>query len=487
MLLLSEAGPSAAADGGIDSLSLSLDACVRSALAEGEEFRLAQADQMSAHALYLQARATIFPEVTLTGSYTRQFESVFRDGGDFTVESFEADTLAPLDVRVRDLERALPGAGLAGLAGLFSSTSFASENTYAAGVGVTQTLFSGGSTWHSIGAARHAMSSAQHQLDDREREVVLLVREAYLNALLANRTARIAQLALDQAESELSRVRLRQEAGEASEFDLLQAEVERDNQVPLLRQADAMRRVAYLELARRANLPSVMAMRLTTPLLDDAAIPAEPAAVDTVGLVTAALSASGVEAIAQEVEAREHAVGIAAAGKWPDVSLFGNYTRQAFPEDLFPKSGDWRTDANAGMRLSWSLFDGFRTKGEIQQSKAQAMGARQRLGQARELVREAVIQNRLELERSASELHARARTVEVGRRAYELASLRHEEGAASLIEVNQARIAYQIAQTNAAQARHAYFVALARLERYTGRPLFASIAGTIGGGGGSDR
>ena len=31
-------------------------------------------------------------------------------------------------------------------------------------------------------------------------------------------------------------------------------------------------------------------------------------------------------------------------------------------------------------------------------------------------------------------------------------------------------------QTNEAQARHDYFVALARLERYTGRPLFAAAA-----------
>lgn len=255
-LFLAAIEPARAAEGPIDSLSLPLEACVRRALAEGEEFRTALAVKQSARSLYLQARATALPQVTLTGSYTRAFESVFRDGGDFQAEPFEPDTLAPLPARVRDLEKALPTSGLAGLAGLFSSTSFGSENTYVASVGVTQTLLKGGSIWHSIAAARHAMDAADRQLDDREQDVVLKVREAYLNALLAERRARIASLSLDLSESELTRVRLRQEAGEASEFDLLQAEVERDNQVPVLREAVALREVARLELARVANLPS---------------------------------------------------------------------------------------------------------------------------------------------------------------------------------------------------------------------------------------
>ena len=78
--------------------------------------------------------------------------------------------------------------------------------------------------------------------------------------------------------------------------------------------------------------------------------------------------------------------------------------------------------------------------------------------------------------RTAADLRARARTVELARRAFDLANIRYEEGASDLIEVADSRIAFQIAQTNEAQARHDYFVALARLERLTGRPLFTEAA-----------
>jgi outer membrane protein len=466
----------ASAQGSADSLRLSLGEVTDRALTQGEEFKLSQADMSTARALYLQARATALPQVNGSLNYTRQIESVFRQEGGTKIEPFEPDTTASTEQRIRDLERALPLSGLAGLSSLFSSTSFGSKNTWVGSVGVSQKLFQGGSIWGSIAAARHAMSAARSSQMDKREEVVLNVREAYLGALLADRRLRIAKLALEQADSQLERVRLRKEAGESSEFVLLQAEVERDNQIPQVKRAAQGREVAYLELCRLANLPATAGIVLTSALLSDAAIPVNPAAVDTTGLVAQALRASGVEALEEALRAREHAVTVAKADLWPDLSLFANYSRQAFPTDAFPKSGEWKKDINAGARVTWNFFDGFRTKGAIQQTKAQASVARQSLNQTRELVREATIQSQLELERSASDLHARARTVQVARRAYELARLRYDEGASSLMEVNDARIAFQIAQVNEAEARHDYFVTLARLERFSGRPLFTSVA-----------
>lgn len=464
-----------------DSLRLSLGEVTDRALREGEEFKLSQAERASARAFYLQARATALPQINGSLSYTRQIESVFRQEGGTTLDPFEADTTASLEQRVRELERALPNSGLAGLSGLFSSTSFGSENTWVGSVGVTQKLLQGGSIWGAIAAARHGLTAAHESELDKRADVILKVREAYLGALLADRRLQIARLALEQAENQLERVTLRKEAGESSEFVLLQAEVERDNQIPQVKRAAQGRELAYLELFRLVNIRPTARIRLTTALLDDAALPEDPAFADTTGLVAEALEASGVRAMEELLHAREHAVGVAKADRWPDFSLFANYSRQAFPSDVFPKSGQWKRDINAGALVKWTLFDGFRTKGAIQQSRANLSVARQSLNQTRELVQEATIQNMLELERSASDLHARARTVQVANRAFELARLRYEEGASSLMEVNDARIAFQIAQVNEAEARHDYFVTLARLERFSGRPLFTSVADAVGG------
>ena len=458
-----------------DTLRLSLDESVARAMKVGEEARLAEADLATAKARYLEARSTALPRLTFTTTYTRRIESVFRDTGPAT-EPFEPDTLAPLEERVRDLEDALPTAALAGLGRLFSATPFGSENSWVANLGFTQKVFQGGSIWNSIVGARHAMRSAEARLTDSRAEIVLGVRRAYLAALLADRGARISELALEQAESQLTRVRLRQETGNASEFELLQAEVQRDNQIPVVRQAYLLRDVADLDLRRLANIDAGVPLVLTTPLLDEAALPGEPVDPDTAGLVSLALQSPAIRSAEEQVEARSHAVAVYGAERWPKFSVFANASQQAYPDDMFPKRGEWLRDVNAGLLVEWNLFDGFLTKGVIDEARAQRNIARHTLQQAREAVRLQVMQSYWDLARSAADLRARARTVELARRAFDLANIRYEEGASDLIEVADSRIAFQIAQTNEAQARHDYFVALARLERLTGRPLFTEAA-----------
>lgn len=456
-----------------DTLRLSLPQCVERALSAGEEIQAARVDRAVAQARYLQARSTALPQLSLNATYTRQFESIFGDqGGGFG--TFEPDTTAALDARVRALERELPNSGFYALGQIFSASSFASPNAWNVSLGVTQKLFQGGSIWASITAARHVLGAAELLEADRGAAVTLEVRAAYLDALLAARTERITELGLEEAENHLRRVQLRQEAGEASEFDLLQAEVQRDNQLPLVMAARQARQVTLLMLRQLCNLPALPAIRLTSAYMSDAALPAQPAAPDTVGLLADALHASGVSALELSATARQDAVTVAAAERWPELSLFANLSQQAYPADTFPSRGDWMRDKNAGVALSWSLFDGLFTKGAVREARANAARADYELARAREQVSRAVTEGLLELQRAAADLRARSRTVQLAKRALDLANLRYEEGASSLLEVSDARIAWQLAQSYEARARRDYFAALALLERVTGRPLFAS-------------
>jgi outer membrane protein TolC len=464
-----------------DTLGVSLDQCVERALRSGEEVRSAEAVRSTAHARYLQARSTALPQVTLSTTYTRQLESIFQGTGDSGYK-FEPDTLASIDDRVRYLEDQLPASGFYAISQLFSNSSFASENSWNTALGLRQKLLQGGSIVASIAAAGHALEASRQALEDKRSEISLQVRAAYLDALLAERGARIAALALEQADTQLRRVRLRQEAGQASEFDLLGAEVQRENQVPSVRAALSQRELAARELRRLANLPEGVPLRLTTPLLDEAVLPAAPALVDTTGIVGDALRASGVRALDELLAARGHAVTVARAGYFPDFSLFANVSQQAFPKNTFPGRRDWRRDKNIGLAATWTIFDGFLTRGLVEESIANKTTARQNLNQAREMVRLAVVQACWELDRAAADLQARTRTVQLAKRALDLSGLRYEEGASGSLEVSDARIAWQMAQINEAVARRDYFTALARLERYTGRPLFTGAAPPVGGG-----
>ena len=56
--------------------------CIRAALESGGEVREAEVTRRTAHARYLQARSTALPQISFTGAYTRQLESIFSSGGD---------------------------------------------------------------------------------------------------------------------------------------------------------------------------------------------------------------------------------------------------------------------------------------------------------------------------------------------------------------------------------------------------------------------
>lgn len=462
-----------------DTLVVGLRDCEVRALERSEEIRGYQSELDRARARYLVARSSVLPHVELSTTYTQQIESIYEGatGG----PGFAADTTASIEERVRALEDALPDAGLSGLADLFSNSAFASKHSWDATVSVRQKLFQGGFLWHSIAGARHALDGAAARRRDGEADVLLGVRQAYLDALWAERELEIAELGLRQVESQFHRVALRQEAGEVSEFERLRAEVQRDNQLPIVQWARNNLELARLELGRLCNLPGDRPLALSSRLLDSEALGpeglgAEAMPVDTTGWVAAAYDAPALLGLRQQAEALRHAVSIAGAARWPELSAFASLSRQAFPRDVAPQADDWKRDARAGLAVQWTLFDGLETRGAIQEARVNRTQAELQLLQARESVRSGVIAERGELLRAAADLFARTRTVAVARRAYALAELRYTEGASGLIELEETRRDAQMAESNEARARHAYLIALARLERYTARPVFTDIA-----------
>lgn len=115
-----------------DTLRLSLDDAVARSVRLGEEMNQARSDRTLARGRYLQARSSALPQLTMTGSYTRQLESIF-EGASGGPGPFEPDTTNPdLLARIRDLEEAIPGAGFHAISQLFSNSSFASENSWEA-------------------------------------------------------------------------------------------------------------------------------------------------------------------------------------------------------------------------------------------------------------------------------------------------------------------------------------------------------------------
>src|SRR5688500_15068557 len=180
---------------------------------------------------------------------------------------FEPDPTAPLEDRVTYLEDRTPAAAFGALATVFSDLPFGNENTWIAGLSLSQPLFAGGRIRSAIQLAEHAEDAAEAAYDEAAADIVLQVRRAYYDAALASATVDIVEASVDLARGHLEDVRLREDAGRASELELLRAEVEVENLLPQLVQARNGEELALLNLKRLVNLPADARLELTTPLV----------------------------------------------------------------------------------------------------------------------------------------------------------------------------------------------------------------------------
>lgn len=467
--------PTPAAPG--DTVELSLEEAVQRALSESEEVRLARSQVALASAQIGTARAAILPQVNASFGYTRTLASVFQGAGAPEIPDslrFDPDPSLPLDERVAYLEDRTPIAALGALGSLFSDLPFGREHAYTASLSGSQLLFSGGRASAALNIARDFRAASLATLAQQEAQIQLQIRSAYYQALLAQEVAAIAQAAYEQAQAFLEQEQLRFRAGQASELDVMRAEVERDNLQPQVVQGRNAADLALLNLKRLVNLPLTQPLRLTTPL----EVPAisDSSQVRPAEELVRAQQAS-IAAVEEQVDIRQQQVRIARGAFFPNISLSTAYARQLYPSGPLAFNDPWQTDWTVSLQVSLPLFSGGRRAAELGQARVQLEQSRLQLAQLREAVQLQYEQASGEKQRALAAMQARQRTVDVAQRVYDLTVLRYERGLATQLEVSDARLSLLQARTNLAQAISDFYTADAGL--VTGASL-GDLSGAAG-------
>lgn len=456
---------------------LSLDQALAIAQGQSEDIRIAEAGVSRAQGQQLKARSQYLPQISGSLSYTRTLKSVFQDvfagsdssgggSGPPACSSFHPDPASPLADQVRVLEEALgcaPESGLGGLFSDFSSVGFGSENQYSLGLSLTQNLFAGGRVRAQVRQAGATRETADITLGSARAQVILQVTQAYYDAALGDRLVAIAEATLAQADTTLSQTRLANRVGNQAEFDLLRAQVTRDNQVPVVIQRRSARDLAYMRLKQALNLPLEEPLSLTTSLTDTGAAASERlASLFARAPDTAALERAPVREADQTVLADRAALTVARAQRIPSLTLSSQFGRVAYPSGGFPNWSAFRSNWTVTGAIQVPLFTGGNIRGDEMVAEANLREAQARQRQTRQLTaldtRDAVSQ----LESAEAQLAANQGTVEQAVKAYQIAELRYQEGISTQTELSDSRIALQQAEANRAQATRDLQVARVR-------------------------
>jgi outer membrane protein TolC len=434
-----------------DTVALSLGDAVAMAVRSSDEVQAAAAQIDMAEAQVAVSRAGILPQLRLSGGYTR------------TIESARGQAVGQI---------------------------FNQANTYTVTGNLSQTVFEGGRVLAGWRAATRTRQAARLNAAEARAQITLDVERAYLQALFSDQMLGIQETNYELAEARLEQVQQLEQAGRVAHYDVLRARVERANLEPLVVQAQSDRDIALLNLKRLLNIPLDQPLRLTTAI-DAPSVEAVLAAADADSAADGSLRAS-VRSAELVARARRDVVTATRGDLWPTISVFLNYGAQAFPRDGFPWSGGrlgnnfcppganptqschnggWFSDMNVGLNFSWPLFDGFRTKGNLELGRAQARQAEIDLARERKNVALEVARSRAELTRARTLYSARRQTAAEAEETFRLASLRYSRGLGTQLDVSDAQLALLTAQTNEARAIYDLYLAAAALARAQGREI----------------
>lgn len=488
--------------------SLSLEDALRMAESQSDAIRIARAGVRRARGQELQAFSSYLPQLSGSVQYTRtlasQFEA-FSAGGSpvpppgtppvpndtttyFTPCSRYLASAGANDAeRIRALETAARcAASSGGFGGIdFEKVGFGAKNQYQFGLQGSVDLFTGGRTQALNRAANAGKRSADIELTAQRAQLTLNVTEAYFDAALADRLVAIAESSLAWTERALNQTSLARQVGNTSEFDLLRAQVTRDNQRPALIQRRWERDLAYLRLKQLLNVPYEETVTLTTQVGDDER---SMGAVRAVAAVTGAptggppdtssANRAPVRQLAEALQAQQAQLAVTRSQKWPTLSLSTQYARLNFAPGA-PKFDNLLTNWNVTVAASMPLFTGGRIKGEEMASRAAVEESAARLEQTRKLASLDTRQSVAQLEQAEATLAASQGTSEQALKAYRIAEVRFTEGLSTQLELSESRLLLEQAQANRAQAARNVQVARVRLALLRDLPL-GTGAGAFG-------
>jgi outer membrane protein TolC len=439
---------------------LSKVAALNLALGQNGTIREARKEVEAAAGIAIQTRAILFPTLQSGATY-----SVVQDS---LIEANRNRTVSPVTINVP----AIPKAGLPAEALSFGGGQSRKVNnqSWDTDIRIVQSIYEGGRMLSAARSSRLIRQQALLEFQSTVSDTLLSVANAYDDALRRAKQVEVREQQVKFLSEYRDDTRARFEAGTVPEFDVLRQEVEVANGTAQLVQAQGDYRTAkqkFVELLGYdlpTDITDNLPLDLTTPLV------ARPYPHDlSAALAMALQNRTEIAALEKEERLRDEAIITAKAGSKPSVQAFGGYQLTSRVETR--NAGDYVNGALAGVQMSWPIFDGFLTKGRVDEAKARRGKAAEAKAETTRVVELQVRSAWTDLRTAQSVLTAQAENIKKAVRALELAKSRYGAGTGTQIDVLNAQTALTEARGSYVDALRNYSVSRASLVRATGADL----------------
>jgi outer membrane protein TolC len=326
-------------------------------------------------------------------------------------------------------------------------------------------IYNGGRAGALERAARAEADAAGAAVEVARADLRLEVARSFWAVTTARASVAVLEQGVARAQAHVRDVRERLNAGLVPPNEVASAEAQESRQRMLLVEARGQEEVAAADLARLV-LGSAEGTIDPVTALDTDAAPAQ----DLSMAVAAAREARPERTVFERrIEAAAEGAVAASAARRPVVSFAGGVDYARPNPRIFPRVDRWEESWDAGVNVTWSLWDGGRVRAEVAQAASLTDAARRRLDEFDTGLAVEIRQRRAEIEAARAAVQAASDAVRAATEAVRVVGERYAAGVIAQIEVLDAQFALLQVELDRTRALANVRLGEARLARAMGR------------------
>ena len=347
---------------------------------------------------------------------------------------------------------------------------YARNNTFANSWNLTVPIYTGGQMEGQITERRYRLNQADLKLENTRQAVRYHAAEAYANLVHRGNLTKVAKDAVDRAMNQLALISTQYEEGAAAKADVLTMEVRLADYRQNLASAQGAEEAARYSLASAVGLPQGTDIR-ATDVFSYEPYPKDLPACEDYAL---AHRADGLAAD-YAIKAAEAQKDAAKSGYRPKVTGVAGQSIASNKPFRSERSNAWE----AGVNISWNIFDNGVTAANVDQAKAAMERYR---AEAQNMRKNIALETRnayVEMKVAEANIKVAADAVTKAETSQMIAQVRYEEGVDILLNVTDAQEALTRAKSNYYTALYQYNLSRAALEKAMGVPVGLDVVSYV--------
>lgn len=341
------------------------------------------------------------------------------------------------------------------------------------GLSTNVPLFTGMQLPNQYALSKLNLKANMEDLKKAKEDLSVNVASSYLQVLFNQEILKVAQEQVTLSKEQYARITKLAELGKSSIAQVAEAKARIAQDELSSVQADNNYRLSLLELSQLLELPTPEGFTLDFPDANPTFVPITP---PNDIYVQAMASKPGILAAQYRLEGSEKSIRIAQSGYYPQLSLgaglnTGFYTLNGKAGNNFSKQLDNNLNKYIGFNLSIPLFNRFETRNRVRTARLQQLNYSLQLDNAKKSLYKEIQQAWYSAVAAESKYNSSTVAVDANQESFRLMSQKLENGKATSVEYNEAKLNLMKALSDRIQAKYDYIFRTKILDFYKGKPI----------------